>query len=44
MIKEREQQINNILGVVDVIISVISFLAAYLIRHFFFDSRIKFPK
>lgn len=43
MIKEREQQINNILGVVDVIISVISFLIAYLIRHFFFDSKLNSP-
>jgi exopolysaccharide biosynthesis polyprenyl glycosylphosphotransferase len=38
MIKEREQQINNILGGVDVLISIVSFLIAYLIRHFIFDS------
>jgi exopolysaccharide biosynthesis polyprenyl glycosylphosphotransferase len=37
MIKEREQQINNILGVVDVIISVFSFFIAYLIRDLFFE-------
>jgi len=43
MIKEREQQINNILGGVDVVISVISFLVAYLIRHLFFDSGISSP-
>lgn len=43
MIKEREQQINNTLGLVDVIISVLSFLAAYLIRHSFFDSGLSSP-
>jgi exopolysaccharide biosynthesis polyprenyl glycosylphosphotransferase len=43
MIKEREQQINNFLGSVDVIISVISFLAAYLIRHSFSDSGLSSP-
>ncbi len=37
MIKEREQQINNIFGVFDVILSVISFLIAYLIRDLFFE-------
>ncbi|MCB0805051.1 MAG: sugar transferase [Bacteroidales bacterium] len=37
MIKEREQQINNILGVADVILSVLSFVAAYLIRDIFFE-------
>mgnify|MGYP006283403757 CR=1 FL=1 len=37
MIKEREQQINNIIGVVDVILSVLSFGAAYLLRNLFFD-------
>lgn len=43
MIKEREQQISNTLGIVDVIISVLSFLAAYLIRHSFFDSGLSSP-
>jgi exopolysaccharide biosynthesis polyprenyl glycosylphosphotransferase len=43
MIKEREQQINNVLGALDVIISVISFLAAYLIRHSLFDSKLSSP-
>jgi exopolysaccharide biosynthesis polyprenyl glycosylphosphotransferase len=38
MIKEREQQINNILGIVDVVISVFSFTVAYLIRNIFFES------
>ena len=37
MIKEREQQINNIFGFVDVIISVLSFYVAYLIRNVFFE-------
>lgn len=36
MIKEREQQINNIFGFVDVIISVLSFIIAYQIRNVFF--------
>ncbi len=38
MIKEREQQINNIFGVFDVLFSVFSFFIAYVIRSFFFDS------
>ncbi len=38
MIKEREQQINNIFGVFDVILSVISFLFAYMIRSFVFET------
>ena len=37
MIKEKEQQINNIFGFVDVIISVLSFVVAYLIRNTFFE-------
>ena len=36
MLKEKEQQINNIFGFVDVIISVLSFITAYLIRNVFF--------
>jgi exopolysaccharide biosynthesis polyprenyl glycosylphosphotransferase len=43
MIKEREQQINNILGGVDVFLSVLSFLTAYLIRHLFFDTGLSSP-
>ncbi|MCF8369834.1 MAG: sugar transferase [Bacteroidales bacterium] len=41
MIKEREQQINNIFGVFDVILSVISFAIAYFIRDWFFEPPIK---
>jgi exopolysaccharide biosynthesis polyprenyl glycosylphosphotransferase len=37
MIKEREQQIKNILGVFDVLLSLITFIAAYLIRDIFID-------
>jgi len=37
MIKEREQQINNIFGVFDVILSVLAFALAYLIRDIFFE-------
>ncbi|MEZ5147710.1 MAG: hypothetical protein R2759_11720 [Bacteroidales bacterium] len=37
MIKEREQQINNIIGVADVLISVLSFTIAYFIRDWFFE-------
>ena len=37
MIKEREQQINNIFGVLDVFLSVLSFFIAYLLRSIFFD-------
>ncbi|MEZ5082531.1 MAG: sugar transferase [Bacteroidales bacterium] len=37
MIKEREQQINNIFGVIDVFLSVLSFAAAYFIRDWFFE-------
>lgn len=37
MIKEREQQINNIFGIFDVLISVLTFIAAYLIRDHFFE-------
>lgn len=37
MIKEKEQQINNIFGFVDVIISVLSYLIAYQIRNMFFE-------
>lgn len=44
MIKEREQQINNILGVVDVIISVFSFFVAYLIRDLFFETGLNTPQ
>lgn len=40
MIKEREQQINNIFGVFDVIISLICFLAAYFIRDIFFETNV----
>jgi exopolysaccharide biosynthesis polyprenyl glycosylphosphotransferase len=43
MIKEREQQINNTLGLVDVLISVLSFLVAYLIRHSLFDTGLSSP-
>jgi exopolysaccharide biosynthesis polyprenyl glycosylphosphotransferase len=43
MIKEREQQINNIFGVIDVFISVISFTIAFFIRDIFFDSGISVP-
>ena len=37
MIKEREQQINNIFGVFDVFLSVFSFFIAFLIRDLFFE-------
>ena len=37
MIKEREQQIKNIFGVFDVILSLLSFAAAFLIRDLFFE-------
>lgn len=37
MIKEREQQINNIIGVADVLLSVLSFVIAYFIRDWFFE-------
>jgi len=37
MIKEREQQIKNIFGVFDVFLSLLSFMAAYLIRDYFFE-------
>ncbi|MCD4791251.1 MAG: sugar transferase [Bacteroidales bacterium] len=40
MIKEREQQINNIFGVFDVILSAFSFLLAYLIRNLIFVSEL----
>ena len=38
MIKEKEQQINNIFGVLDVFISLLCFLGAYLIRDIFFET------
>ncbi|MFU8843288.1 MAG: sugar transferase [Bacteroidales bacterium] len=41
MIKEREQQINNVIGVFDVFLSVLSFLIAFLIRDWFFEPPIK---
>jgi exopolysaccharide biosynthesis polyprenyl glycosylphosphotransferase len=44
MIKEREQQINNVIGVFDVIYSVLSFLTAYLIRDWFFEPPINSPQ
>lgn len=37
MIKEREQQINNIFGVFDVILSLLSFGIAFFIRDLFFE-------
>lgn len=37
MIKEREQHINNIFGVIDVVLSVGAFALAYLIRDLFFE-------
>jgi exopolysaccharide biosynthesis polyprenyl glycosylphosphotransferase len=37
MIKEREQQIKNIFGVFDVILSLLSFTVAFLIRDYFFE-------
>lgn len=37
MIKEREQQINNIFGIFDVILSLLSFAAAFIIRDLFFE-------
>ncbi len=37
MIKEREQHISNIFGVIDVILSVGAFALAYLIRNLFFE-------
>ena len=37
MIKEREQQIKNIFGVFDVLLSLLSFTVAFLIRDFFFE-------
>jgi exopolysaccharide biosynthesis polyprenyl glycosylphosphotransferase len=37
MIKEREQQINNVIGIFDVILSVLSFFIAFLIRDWFFE-------
>lgn len=37
MIKEREQQINNIFGVFDVFISVLLFIATYFLREYLFD-------
>jgi exopolysaccharide biosynthesis polyprenyl glycosylphosphotransferase len=40
MIKEREQQINNIFGVFDVFISLICFMTAYFIRELFFETNI----
>jgi exopolysaccharide biosynthesis polyprenyl glycosylphosphotransferase len=43
MIKEREQQINNILGVVDVIISVFSYSIAYFVRNLFFEDKLNSP-
>jgi FlaA1/EpsC-like NDP-sugar epimerase len=43
MIKEREQQINNIFGVLDVVISVFSFFVAYLIRNLFFEPPLSNP-
>jgi exopolysaccharide biosynthesis polyprenyl glycosylphosphotransferase len=44
MIKEREQQINNVIGVFDVILSVLSFLIAYFIRDLFFEPPINSPQ
>ncbi|OQX72519.1 MAG: hypothetical protein B6D61_13590 [Bacteroidetes bacterium 4484_249] len=41
MIKEREQQINNIFGVLDVFLSVLSFFIAYLLRSIFFDTNVE---
>ncbi len=41
MIKEREQHINNIFGVIDVILSVGVFALAYLIRNLFFEPPIQ---
>jgi FlaA1/EpsC-like NDP-sugar epimerase len=43
MIKEREQQINNIFGVVDVIISVFSYSIAYFVRNLFFEDKLNSP-
>ncbi len=43
MIKEREQQINNIFGVFDVFLSVFSFFLAFLIRDLFFEPRLNAP-
>ena len=37
MIKEREQQINNIFGVFDVFLSLLTFIGAFLIRNAFFE-------
>ena len=37
MIKEREQQINNIFGVIDVALSVLAFAVAFVIRDKFFE-------
>ena len=37
MIKEREQQINNIFGVFDVFLSLLTFAAAYFIRALFIE-------
>ena len=37
MIKEREQRINNILGVFDVFLSLLTFVAAFLLRDYFFE-------
>ncbi len=37
MIKEREQHINNIFGVIDVVLSVGAFALAYLVRNLFFE-------
>ncbi|GAB4322968.1 MAG: sugar transferase [Bacteroidales bacterium] len=44
MIKEREQQVNNIIGIFDVIISVITYSIAYVIRDSFFEPPIIDPQ
>lgn len=44
MIKEREPQINNVIGVFDVFYTVLSFLTAYLIRDWFFEPPISSPQ
>ncbi len=43
MIKEREQQINNIFGVFDVFLSVFSFFVAFLVRDLFFEPKLNAP-
>jgi exopolysaccharide biosynthesis polyprenyl glycosylphosphotransferase len=43
MIKEKEQQINNVIGVFDVILSLLSYLFAIFIRDVFFEPPINSP-